>query len=171
MPSASVRTSRAFSVAGAREGGRRWPGRPEPSRSCGTPGPTKGASRPFTPRFLRTEIAVHSLVLTPLRFYRGQDATSEGQGEQPDACEESSRLVTGPNRLIGRPFPCGFPQPFHVAHRRRVEEPLVLPGEVRGVRVAHAVAGARGDEILTEHKPRCDVDNSLRSRSPIMGLG
>src|SRR5215213_8910711 len=52
----------------------------------------------------------------------------------------------------GSAYRCGFPQPFHVAHRRRAEEPLVLAGEVRGVRVAHAVAGARGVEILAEHE-------------------
>src|SRR5215217_6364002 len=46
----------------------------------------------------------------------------------------------------------GFPQPLRVAHRRRAEEPLVLPGELRRVAVAHAAAGAPGVEILTEHE-------------------
>src|SRR5215213_4920732 len=49
-------------------------------------------------------------------------------------------------------LPGAFPQPFHVAHRRRAAHSRVLAGEVRGVRVAHSVAGARGVEILTEHE-------------------
>src|SRR5215204_2629855 len=57
-----------------------------------------------------------------------------------------------PNRSYAGNYHGGFPQPFHVAHRRCAEEPLVLPVEVRSVRVAHAVAGACGIEILTEHE-------------------
>jgi len=39
-----------------------------------------------------------------------------------------------------------LPQPPHVAHGRRAEEPLVLAGELRDVAVAHTVAGASGVE-------------------------
>src|SRR5918995_6571211 len=49
-------------------------------------------------------------------------------------------------------FHSGFPQPFHVARRRRAEQPLVLAGELRDVAVAHAVASARGVEVLAEHE-------------------
>ena len=45
-----------------------------------------------------------------------------------------------------------LPQPPHVAHGRRAEEPLVLAGELRDVAVAHAVAGASGVEALAEHE-------------------
>src|SRR3712207_2274124 len=45
------------------------------------------------------------------------------------------------------------PHAFDIAQRRRAEEPLVLAAEVRGVVVAHAVAGARRVEALTEHQP------------------
>src|SRR5215207_2290534 len=45
-----------------------------------------------------------------------------------------------------------LPQPHHVAHGRRAEEPLVLAGELRDVAVAHAVAGASGVEALAEHE-------------------
>jgi hypothetical protein len=46
-----------------------------------------------------------------------------------------------------------FPaQPFDVAHGRRAEEPLVLAGEVRGVAVAHAVAGAGGIPSFAQHE-------------------
>ena len=48
----------------------------------------------------------------------------------------------------GGAFHGGFPQPYHVAHGRRAEKPLVLAGEVRGIGVAHPVAGARSVEIL-----------------------
>ena len=44
------------------------------------------------------------------------------------------------------------PQPFHVAYRWCTEEPLVIAGEVRGVVVAHAIAGTRGVEVVAEHE-------------------
>src|ERR687889_269751 len=65
---------------------------------------------------------------------------------------EPTLLATSRVGSHGGAFHFGFPQPFHVAHRRRAEEPLVLAGEVRGVRVAHSVAGACGVYILTEHE-------------------
>ena len=49
--------------------------------------------------------------------------------------------------------PGGFPQPFHVAHRRQAEEPFVLPIEVRGIIITHAVGGTCRVEVLAEHKP------------------
>ena len=49
-------------------------------------------------------------------------------------------------------FRGGLPQPLHVARRRRAEEPLVLAGELRGVAVAHPVAGTRDVEVLAEHE-------------------
>ena len=79
--------------------------------------------------------------------------------------------------LRGRYVEPGFAHSARTSHSATAtrgtsaEEPFVLPVEVRGVPVADVVSGTCGVEILTEHKPRRDVDNTLRSRSPIMGLG
>jgi len=88
-----------------------------------------------------------------------------------------NRAGTKERRSSGRYVEPGFAHSARTSHSATAtrgtsaEEPFVLPVEVRGVPVADAVSGTCGVEILTEHKPRCDVDNTLRSRSPIMGLG
>src|SRR6266508_2298715 len=69
--------------------------------------------------------------------------------EQEQTGATNDRLL---NRFLTHTFPGTFPQMFHVAHRRRAEEPLVLAGEVRGVAVPHAVAGACGIQPLAEHE-------------------
>src|SRR6266487_830660 len=45
-----------------------------------------------------------------------------------------------------------FPQPLHVAHRRDAEEAFVLPIEVGGVMVPHAIGGTCRVEVLAQHQ-------------------
>src|SRR5689334_6116033 len=45
-----------------------------------------------------------------------------------------------------------FPQPMHIAHRGDAEEAFVLPVEVRGVVVPHAVGSACSVEVFAQHQ-------------------
>src|SRR4026209_2072283 len=57
------------------------------------------------------------------------------------------------NSSLNDTFAGAFPQLLHVAHRRRTEQPLVFAGEMRGVAVPHAVAGACGIKAIAKHEP------------------
>src|SRR5215471_10605607 len=45
-----------------------------------------------------------------------------------------------------------FPQPLHVAHWRDTEQAFVLPIEVRGVVVPHAIGRTRRIEVIVQHQ-------------------
>jgi hypothetical protein len=55
-----------------------------------------------------------------------------------------------------------FPQPVHVAHGWDTEEAFVLPIEVGGVAVAHAIGGTGRVEVFAQHQtPRLQEPQPL----------
>src|SRR5215218_10111915 len=63
-----------------------------------------------------------------------------------------STLVHPPSSNLERLAPRRLTQPLHVPHGGLSEQPLVLPAELRGVVVAHPVAGTGGIQVLAEHE-------------------
>src|SRR6266702_569033 len=59
----------------------------------------------------------------------------------------------------------GFPQALHVAHGWDTEEAFVLPVEVGGVVVAHAVGGTGRVEVFAQHQPA-----GLQGPQPLLEL-
>jgi hypothetical protein len=49
-------------------------------------------------------------------------------------------------------FPGGFPQPLHIAHRGDAEEAFVLPIEVGGVVVPHAIGRTGRVQVFAQHQ-------------------
>src|SRR5713101_6676315 len=61
-----------------------------------------------------------------------------------DVVDCSGRLLSGPTR--------GAAELVDITHRRDAEEALVLPIEVRGVAVAHAIGRAGRVEVFAQHQ-------------------
>src|SRR5438270_3583994 len=56
------------------------------------------------------------------------------------------------SRLLASACQRPFPQPLHVAHGWDTEEAFVLPIEVRGVMVAHAIGRTGRIEVFSQHQ-------------------
>src|SRR5215218_4409537 len=74
-----------------------------------------------------------------------------------DSSGASSKAILGSRFEIKPYFTCPglsprrLAQPIQVPHGGLSEQPLVLPTELRGVVVAHPVAGTGGIQVLAEH--------------------